>query len=198
MNSQNKICAYLYEDFLKMVKDFHGHAAPGVVIGGFMVDLAMTHLPEGELFDALSETRSCLPDAIQLLTPCTVGNGWLKIVDTGRYALTLYKKFGGDGVRVFVDSSQLNLWPEIKNWFFKIIPKQEQDKDKLMNQIREAANRYFGIQKVKLGADFIKTRPRMGFSVCPICREGFPKEDGPMCLSCRGDSPYLASYKPAN
>ena len=178
-----------------MVEDFHGHVAPGVVIGGFMVDLAMTHVPEGELFDALSETRSCLPDAIQLLTPCTVGNGWLRILDTGRYALTLYKKHSGDGVRVFVDSSQLNLWPEIKNWFFKIIPKQEQDKDKLMDQIREAANRYFGIQKVKLDADFIKVRPRVGFAVCPVCREGFPKEDGTMCLSCRGGSPYLASPK---
>ena len=60
----------------------------GVVIGGFMVDMAYKHLPEGVLLDAFCETEKCLPDAIQLLTPCTMGNGWLKVNNIGRFALT--------------------------------------------------------------------------------------------------------------
>ena len=31
-----------------------------------MVDGAYKHLPEGGFFDALCETRACLPDAIQI------------------------------------------------------------------------------------------------------------------------------------
>jgi len=42
------ICTYSYEEYLHLVKSFHGNLAPGLIIGGFMVDLAMKNLPEGE------------------------------------------------------------------------------------------------------------------------------------------------------
>ncbi|MBW2561397.1 MAG: formylmethanofuran dehydrogenase subunit E family protein, partial [Deltaproteobacteria bacterium] len=89
-----------YEEFLEIVRDFHGSVAPGIVAGGFMIDLALKNLPEDGLFDAISETQSCLPDAIQLLTPCTIGNGWLRVINIGRYAITLFEKYTGAGVRV--------------------------------------------------------------------------------------------------
>jgi len=120
---------YTYEEYLEQVRRFHGHIAPGMVIGGFMVDLALKNLPEGEFFDALCETGACLPDAIQLLTPCTIGNGWLKVINMGRYALTLYEKFGGRGVRVYVNAEKTDAWPELKSWYFKLKPKKEQDFD---------------------------------------------------------------------
>ena len=75
------ICTYSYEEYLHLVKSFHGNLAPGLIIGGFIVDLAMKNLPEGEFFDAVCETPVCLPDAVQILTPCTIGNGWLSIVN---------------------------------------------------------------------------------------------------------------------
>jgi len=74
------------------VESFHGYAAPGLIMGGFMVDIALSMMPEGVLFEAVSKTRNCLPDAIQLLTPCTIGNGWMRILNLGRYALSLYDK----------------------------------------------------------------------------------------------------------
>ena len=88
---------YTYEEFLDAVESFHGYRAPGVVIGGVMVDFAMQKLPSNTLFDAISETTYCLPDAIQLLTPCTTGNGWLRVFNLGRYALSLYDKYQGNG-----------------------------------------------------------------------------------------------------
>jgi formylmethanofuran dehydrogenase subunit E len=71
-----------------MVESFHGIAAPGVIIGGFMVDLASGSLRRNALHNVICETAKCLPDAVQLLTPCSIGNRWLKIIDVGRYALT--------------------------------------------------------------------------------------------------------------
>ena len=62
---------YTFGEYLDAVESFHGYKAPGVVIGGIMVDFAMQQLPSNTLFDAISETTYCLPDAIQLLTPCT-------------------------------------------------------------------------------------------------------------------------------
>ena len=88
------ICGLTFDQYIEKIKGFHGHVAPGMVLGGFMVDLAYRNLPDGEFFDAVCETRACLPDAIQILTPCTVGNGWLKIVNLGRFALSFFEKPG--------------------------------------------------------------------------------------------------------
>ena len=48
--------AYSFEEYLNLIKMFHGHVAPGLVMGGQMVDLALKHLPTDILFDAYCET----------------------------------------------------------------------------------------------------------------------------------------------
>ena len=183
---------YTYDEYLEQVSRFHGHIAPGMVIGGFMVDLALKNLPEGEFFDALCETRACLPDAIQLLTPCTIGNGWLKVINMGRYAVTLYEKFGGRGVRVYVNANKTNAWPELKDWYFKRKPKEAQDFDRLMAEIRDAGTGVCGMQTVHLDPNFIKVRRRKGFKICVLCGEAYPSTDGAICRGCQGDAPYVA------
>ena len=47
------------EEYIHRVQSFHGHVAPGVVIGGFMVHLAKTQISDKMLFDAISETPAC-------------------------------------------------------------------------------------------------------------------------------------------
>lgn len=89
-----------HEEFMEEARAFHGYPAPGLIIGGYMVELAKRHMPDGVLYDAVSETAHCLPDAVQLLTPCTFGNGWLRVLPFGIYAVTLYDKATGEGVRV--------------------------------------------------------------------------------------------------
>lgn len=194
--SQITICGLTYNEYIEKVRAFHGYVAPGVVLGGFMVDLAQRHLPQGEFFDAICETRSCLPDAIQLLTPCTVGNGWLKIIDLGRFALSLFEKYTGNGVRVYVDSSTLDNWPCLKAFFFKLVPKKEQDSDRLIKEIMLAYTSIFGIEKVTVNLNSLKSKRRGSFKVCPQCGEGYPVSDGKTCLGCQGKAPYL--YRSTN
>ncbi|MCP4681466.1 MAG: tRNA CCA-pyrophosphorylase [Desulfobacterales bacterium] len=185
-----KIGTYTFEEYESMVKSFHGHSAPGVLIGGFMVDIALRNLPEGEFFDAVCETPKCLPDAIQLLTPNTIGNGWLKIFNFGRYALCLYEKYKGKGVRVFMDAKKLEDWPEIKNWFFKLKPKKEQDSRLLHDRIRDAGFSLYSLHNVQLQSQFFKKNSRGGFAVCPLCQEAYPRDDGAVCRACQGETPY--------
>jgi formylmethanofuran dehydrogenase subunit E len=185
------IRSHSFEAYVDLVRDFHGFAAPGVLIGGFMVELAYQHLPEEGLYDAISETAKCLPDSIQLLTPCTVGNGWLTVVNMGRYAMILYNKYTGEGVRVFVDAPKLEAWSEIKNWFFKLKPKKEQDDHLLLEQIREAGAGICSVQRVKVSPRFLERRHRAGFGVCPRCKESYPLADGELCLGCQGSAPYM-------
>ena len=192
-SSEITICGHNYDEYIEMVKAFHGHVAPGMVLGGFMVDLAQQNLPEGEFFDAICETRACLPDAIQLLTPCTVGNGWLRIIDLGRFALSLFEKYTGDGVRVYVDSSKLDDWPGIKAFLFKLKPKKEQDSGALIKEMNRANSSILGIQNVTVDLDAIKSDRRKTFAICPSCGEGYPESDGNICPGCQGKAPYLSS-----
>ena len=186
-----EICGRTVHEYLVLVEAFHGHTAPGMVLGGFTVDLAYRHLPAGELFDALCETRACLPDAIQILTPCTVGNGWLRIIDIGRFALAFYEKQSGLGVRVYVDPLKLEPYAEIKKWFFKLKPKKAQDRDLLLAELLKAGSTVCGFAEVRLDPDFMRPSPRQGFALCPQCHESFPLEHGPLCLACQGKLPYL-------
>jgi formylmethanofuran dehydrogenase subunit E len=186
----SRICSIPLEDYLLKVEAFHGHLAPGMVLGGFMVDLALRHLPPGDYYDALSETPKCLPDAIQLLTPCTIGNGWLRVVNLGRYALVFYRKPGGEGVRVFVDPPKLEGWPEIKDWFFKLRPKAEQNLQLINEQMQEAGSTICSFSLVRIDADFLGRRRRGNFAICPKCRESYPAADGPTCRACQGQAPF--------
>jgi len=190
--SKETICSIAVGDFVQRVKDFHGATAPGVILGGYMVDLAYRHLPTGDiLFDAISETRACLPDAIQLLTPCTIGNGWLKVLDLGKFALSLYDKSNGNGIRVFLDTAKLESFSEIKTWFFKLKPKQAQDLEVLLDEIHTARSQVCEVTSVKLKPEIFVTRRRGAFRICPICHESYPAAHGNSCRACSGETPYL-------
>ena len=191
--SPGEIAGYSFEEYKEMVRQFHGSEAPGLLIGGFMVALALKHLPANTLYDAICETRTCLPDAIQLLTPCTVGNGWLKIVPFGRYALTLYNKTNGDheGVRTFLDPRKVIDWPEIYAWFFKLKNSKEQPRHGLTELIQEAGSDILGMQSVKIAAQFSVKKHNGTIAVCPQCNEAYPLRDGEICLACQGNEVYL-------
>jgi formylmethanofuran dehydrogenase subunit E len=185
-----QILGYSFEEYMKMAKSFHGAEAPGVLIGGFMVDVAVRNLPDGILYDAISETRSCLPDAIQMLTPCTIGNGWLQVINLGRYALTLYCKENNEGTRVFLDVEKTRYWPEIRAWYLKLKPSQEQNRERLISEIREAGEAILGVRQVQVQPQFTGKRHKGEIVVCPICKEAYPRNDGETCLACQGRIPY--------
>ncbi|MGD0275992.1 MAG: formylmethanofuran dehydrogenase subunit E family protein [Syntrophales bacterium] len=186
-----KIGTYSYEEYVHLVKSFHGSLAPGLIIGGFMVDLALKNLPEGEFFDAICETQVCLPDAVQLLTPCTIGNGWLKVYDFGRFAVTLYEKYSGQGVRVYLDTGKLESWSEIRGWYLKLKTKKEQDFQLLMDQIKEAGHRLLSIQRIRVEPENIRRKKMGRVAICPTCGEAYPVRDGDHCRCCQGESPYI-------
>ncbi|MFZ2396605.1 MAG: formylmethanofuran dehydrogenase subunit E family protein [Smithella sp.] len=184
------ICTYSYEEYLHLVKSFHGTLAPGLLIGGFIVDLAMKNLPEGELFDAVCETPVCLPDAVQILTPCTIGNGWLSIINFGRYAVTLYEKYSGKGVRVYLDTKKLEKWPEVRDWYLKKKKKDQQDADALFAQIKEAGHTLLSVQMVQVEPEKVRRKKMGPVGICPVCGEAYPSKHGEKCLNCQGETPY--------
>jgi formylmethanofuran dehydrogenase subunit E len=179
---------YSLDDFLDLVKSFHGSVAPGILLGGFMVASLQKQLPRGRLYDAVCETTSCLPDAVQLLTPCTTGNGWLKVLDLGRYAVALYDKETGQGLRAFVDTAKLAERPAIEEWLYKRKPKMEQDKDLLLAEMKAAGASVCSYQCVHIPSRLRGRASRGAMVPCPVCSEGYPARHGAICRGCQGEA----------
>ncbi|MFC1815602.1 formylmethanofuran dehydrogenase subunit E family protein [Thermodesulfobacteriota bacterium] len=70
-----------------------------------MIDSALRELEPTPYLNVVSETVVCLPDAIQLLTPYTLGNGFMQVLDWGKIAITAYDRQTFIGVRTFLNSA---------------------------------------------------------------------------------------------
>lgn len=187
-----RVGPYTWEEFVERVRAFHGYAAPGVLIGGVMVDMAREQIPKGVLFNAICETPSCLPDAVQLLTPCTVGNGWLRVVNLGRHAVSLYHKYEGNGVRVYLDPSKLESWDEIRAWYLKLKTKREQSEARIRDEIRRAGRSIYTLRPVLVKRGDRARSSKGSIGICSSCGEAYPTKDGAVCLGCQGQAPYEA------
>ncbi len=186
---------YTFSEFKELAKSFHGYPAPGLLIGGYMVEAVKCKLPEGTLFEALVETTKCLPDAVQLLTLCSTGNGWMRVTNLGRYAVSLFDKYNFDGWRAAIDLEKLENFPEIKAWFLKHKTKQEQDTDKLFAEIEEAGDQFLNITPVHIRPQYVKKKSSSAIAACPICTEAYPKNDGAICRGCQGENPYRSGIQ---
>jgi len=186
----SQLCPAEYEQLLDRVRQFHGYAAPGVVLGCFMVEAAKEALPKDILYDALSETSWCLPDAVQMLTPCTIGNGWLKVRSFGIYAVSLYNKHTGEGVRLRLDPSRLDNYPNIRSWLMKLKPKQEQNTPALMEEIRIAGASICSFTPIQVRPEHTQKRSKGAIALCPLCGDAYPAVHGKLCRPCRGESPF--------
>ena len=177
------------EAALEKIEAFHNWKAPGLVIGLFMVDLAVELTGPDVEADAIVETRHCLPDAVQLFTPCTIGNGWLKVLDWDKYALTLYDRFNSHGVRVWLDPEKAKAFPNLYNWYMRLVSKQDLPLDALLDTIIEAQRACLSTHPVTVTR--LNTRQKKGpTALCPECNEAYPISQGTTCEACQGNRYY--------
>ncbi len=179
-----------FEEYFEMARRFHGYPAPGLLLGGYMVEEAKRHFEPDVLLDAICETSWCLPDAVQILTPCSIGNGWLRILDFGRYAVTLYDKMEGSGVRVALNPGNLTDWPNLADWYLKRKPKKDQDSDMIRQEIGQAGATVCTLERVLVPLEKMRKRSKGRIVVCPICSEAYPAMHGAICRGCQGEAPY--------
>jgi formylmethanofuran dehydrogenase subunit E len=188
--NKETVCERPLAECLQMIEAFHGWRAPGLVLGLFMVDWARELTsPEVEA-DAIVETRHCLPDAVQLFTPCTVGNGWLKILDWDKYALTLYDRRRREGYRVWFDLAKARAFPRLHQWFMRLVPKNELPLEELLPVILAAGRQILSSRAVAL-TDLYQRHKKAGIAICPDCGEAFAARQGTRCLSCRSEGYYV-------
>ena len=186
---QGMICGRSRADFLLAIEGFHGFVAPGLIIGGFMVDWGLELIGPGVEADAIVETYHCLPDAVQIFTPCTVGNGWLKVLDWDKFALTLYDRRTLSGYRVWLDLNKTAAYPPIYGWYMRTIPKQDLPKEVVNSTILEAGRKILSSRPIDV-VNLHERKKKGETGVCPKCGEAYPLDQGKKCLACQGEGYY--------
>ncbi len=183
------ICGLPADEFLSTIRKFHGFTAPGLVLGGVMVDVALTLLGRNVEADAIVETKHCLPDAVQLFTPCTIGNGWMKILDWDKFAITLYDRHTLKGYRVWLDIEKAKAYPDLYNWYMRLKPKKELPVSVMLDVIFNAGRSVLSWRPVRI-TDCYGREKKGETSVCPSCREAYPTRQGSVCFACSGKGYY--------
>ena len=184
------ICGMPYEDFLIRMEEFHGYSSPGMLLGGFMLDRALLQLGSTPFLNVVVETVVCLPDAVQLLTPCTLGNGFLQILDWGKFALTTYDRISLRGVRAWLDQDELGRFSLIRDWFEKTgRPREKPPFMSLSEEIRAAVDRLTCLHEVRLHRALKDTEP-VPTGRCPACGESYALRLGNTCPACCGKAYY--------
>lgn len=185
------ICGIRYEDFVIRMEEFHGYRSPGIVLGALMVETALKEVGTTPYLNVVTETVVCLPDAVQLLTPCTIGNGFLQILDWGKFALTAYDRKTLAGVRTWLNHDALINYPLIHSWFERSSKSREKPVfEELTAEILKAGSNLITYQSVRLHRALKSFQP-VPTGRCPQCRESYPIHFGPACPSCAGKA-YFA------
>ena len=165
------------KDYLLRCAKFHSSPAPGLLIGAFMVDYALELLgasPEEKLF-CVCETPKCLPDAPQVIAHSTTGNGRLKVIPIGRFALTLNRASDrpkADAIRVYIDPAKIAKFPVISAWFSNSLSFDKHTMGaSLKDEIFVAGRKILSYEKVCVPVTFKEPwKP----ATCPSCGETVP------------------------
>ena len=183
------ICGRSLEVFLSDIKTFHGFLSPGVVLGGFMVDWAQELIGPDLKADAIVETCYCLPDAVQIFTPCTIGNGWLSVLDWDKFALSLYDKRELTGYRVWLDPKKASLFTGIDDWFMRRKSKEDFPSNVLIEEILDARRSVLSYRAIHISGPQRRKR-EWEIRRCPACGEAYSTSQGDRCAACQGGGYY--------
>ena len=194
--SNTLICGLNYEDFVVRMEEFHGYRSPGILIGALMIEDALNELGTTPYLNVVTETIVCLPDAVQLLTPCTIGNGFLQVLDWGKFALSAYDRKTLAGTRAWLNYDALVTFPLIHSWFERSSENKEKPAfEALAKDILKAGSDLIAYQPVRLH-QALKSSQHVPTGRCPKCNESYPLHFGDVCPSCSGKAYY--EYLPAD
>ncbi|MBC7347244.1 MAG: formylmethanofuran dehydrogenase [Clostridia bacterium] len=162
----------------------HGHACCLLAVGYRAAEVALGEFAQmGIATDdlaAIVENRTCAVDAIQAVCRTTLGNGRLRVRDSGKYVFTIGNPKSGKGVRVALKAGILSRPGPEFTALMERVANQEADAEErarfyawqepLMRFLLEAgAEEIFEVAPV----DFSFSRERLGLvtAVCDRCGE---------------------------
>jgi formylmethanofuran dehydrogenase subunit E len=183
------------QDYFKRCIDFHSYAAPGMLIGVFMVDYALEILGKNrtDKIFVTSETHKCLPDPPQVILHATAGNHRLRILPIGKFALTLtpFTAAGyAEGIRVYLDRQKLESYPATALWYDNSPDfKAGSMKRQLIEEILAAGRDVLSTECIRVK---VSSKQKWRSATCSSCGEQVPEDlmEGDHCAGCGSKAYY--------
>lgn len=196
------------ESALREIGYFRRVVEPGIAYGIKMIFSVKKHLKIKDMKKAnllvVAETSRCLPDAIQFLCGCTIGNRRLIIKDHGKMAATFIDRDAGRAVRVTisptfqkrdVQHSKKFIQLKEKLKFAEIESRRLQDSLEILKIPNEELLR---IQEVEITDPLSAIFMPSGIVFCEKCGESTReskvqiRNGKKLCLVCAGvEKPYF-------
>jgi formylmethanofuran dehydrogenase subunit E len=183
------LCGKPGDALLLALEHFHGDQTPGLILGAIMVDWAFELLGIGSDPKAVVESRYFLSDAVQQLTPCTVGNGRLVTLDWDKMALSLFDRRRMAGYRVWLDLKKTRSSPPLYTWQMRLPLPPGTSSGHVISDILRAGRAALSHRAIPITKTFSSPRED-AMGVCPQCDEAYPLRQGDRCRACRGESYY--------
>jgi len=201
------------DNWLNYARQFHGHICPYVALGirASIVLLDKLGIEKASPLDTINENllaivecNNCFFDGVQLATGCTVGNNSLIYLNVGKNALTLVRREGFEGYRLYMDADKVKKYfPKKGLELFDKVVKQRNATNEEINELKsmwealghkmfEINQDIFTIKKVKVQP--IERAPIFDSLRCEACNElvmatNAVNIDGKnYCLSCANKS----------
>lgn len=177
--------------YLDKCVTFHSYIAPGLVIGVYMVDYALELLDArpGDRLYAVAETVKCVPDPLQVIAHCTIGNHRMRVLPYGKFAITLNRpsdKQLVEGVRVYLDPVKVSQYTTIHAWYSKS-PRFDPETMiySLLDEILKAGRQILSYERVLVK---VPEKQKWHVMACRSCKEMVPDVT---CVNgiCEGCSP---------
>jgi formylmethanofuran dehydrogenase subunit E len=196
------------ERAVKEIGYFRRAVEPGIAYGIKMIFGVKNYLKIKDFKKVnllvIAETSRCLPDAIQFLCGCTIGNRRLVIKDVGKMAATLIDRDANRAVRVTISPtfqkrdvihSRKLIQLKEKLDFTEIESRRLQDSREIL---KTPNNELLRIQEVEITEPLSAIFMPSGIILCEKCGESIREskvkiEDGKkICLVCAGvEKPYF-------
>lgn len=198
-------------ELIEKARELHGHVCPYLVLGLRASEIAMSKLGVGragvsesieEEIVVIVEANNCMSEGVQVATGCTLGNNSLIYMDTGKNAITIFKRGSRRGIRVYIDAERIRqryFDPRATELFRKVVverrgsPDEIEELDRLWEEtgMRMAwiPEEEFVVQEVEI-TENLERAPIFESVRCSGCGELVmaPKAvyiDGkPFCASC--------------
>lgn len=196
------------ESALKKIDYFRRAVEPGIAYGIKMVFGVKKYLKIKDFkrvnLLVIAETSQCLPDVIQLLCGCTIGNKRLVIKDVGKMAATFIDRDANRAVRVTISSTfqkrdvkqSIKLMQLKENLNFAEIENLRLQDSREILKIPN--NELLRIQNVEIKEPLSEIFMPSGIILCEKCGERIRenkikiKDGKKLCLVCVGvEKPYF-------
>ena len=110
-------------------------------------------------------------------------------LDWDKFALSFYDRRTLVGYRIWLDLKKTRHFPDIYNWYMRLVAKKELPLDILLEAMFNAGRAVMSSRSITMKRLYERVKKGL-IEICSECGEAYPSKQGSQCAACGGESYY--------